>query len=161
MIKHEDSPIELTPEVVIFIGLPGAGKTTLYNERFAGTHVHISKDRMKSNRRPELRQQQLLREALVAGHSVVIDNTNPSVATRAPLLQIAREMGARTSAYYFDVPKQICVQRNKQRAGKAKVPDVAIYVTASKLKPPQAEEGFDQEYTVTPGEPQALITRTK
>src|SRR5262245_29081904 len=110
------------PEVVIFIGLPGAGKTTFYNERFAKTHVHISKDRMSNNRHPERRQQHLLREALQAGRSVVIDNTNPSVESRAALLQIAKELGARTVAWFFDVPKDVAVKRNRQRKGKARVP---------------------------------------
>jgi predicted kinase len=31
-------------ELVIFIGLQASGKSTFYHERFARTHVHVSKD---------------------------------------------------------------------------------------------------------------------
>jgi len=30
-------------EVVVLMGVPGAGKTTLYRERFAATHVRVEK----------------------------------------------------------------------------------------------------------------------
>jgi hypothetical protein len=46
-------------ELLIFIGLQGAGKTTFYQSRFAATHIHISKDRFRHNRRPQHRQQQI------------------------------------------------------------------------------------------------------
>ena len=41
-----------------------------------------------------------------------------------------------------------CLERNQARAGRARVPDVAILATARKLERPRAEEGFDQLYTV-------------
>jgi alpha-D-ribose 1-methylphosphonate 5-triphosphate synthase subunit PhnL len=31
-------------ECVILVGLLGSGKSTLYRERFAGTHLHVSQD---------------------------------------------------------------------------------------------------------------------
>lgn len=147
--------------MVVFIGLPGSGKTTFYERMFADTHFHISKDRMPNNRRPERRQQQLATDALQQGRSVVIDNTNPSVASRAALLEIGRAHGATLIAYFFNTPKVECVRRNHRRAGKARVPDVAIYVSASKLRPPQPEEAFDEVYYVTPAENREMtITRT-
>ena len=73
-------------ECVILIGLPASGKSTFFRERFAGTHDHISKDLLRNNRRPQRRQEQLIEESLASGRSVVVDNTNPSVAVRAPLI---------------------------------------------------------------------------
>ncbi len=34
--------------------------------------------------------------------------------------------------------------RNRQRQGKERVPDVAIFTTQKKLVPPALEEGFDE-----------------
>ncbi|MBM3820330.1 MAG: ATP-binding protein [Acidimicrobiia bacterium] len=65
-------------ECVILIGLPGAGKSSVYRERFAGTHDHVSKDLMRPARRPQRRQAQLVAAPLAAGRPVVIDNTNPA-----------------------------------------------------------------------------------
>src|SRR5437763_12612956 len=55
----------------------------------------LSKDRMPNARNRETRQQQQIEEALVSGRSVVIDNTNPSIESRAPLIALGHRHGAR------------------------------------------------------------------
>jgi predicted kinase len=137
------------PECAIFIGLPASGKTTFYQHRFAGTHQHISKDLWPSAANKDRRQTELIRQALATGVSVVIDNTNPSLADRAPLIAIAREYGARVLGYYFTATTREAVGRNRGREGKARVPDVAIFTTAKRMVRPTLEEGFDELYTVT------------
>jgi hypothetical protein len=73
------------PELVVLVGLPGAGKTTFFRERFGGSHVHISKDDLRGGAGPARRQIELLADALAGGRSAVADNTNASPAERAPL----------------------------------------------------------------------------
>src|SRR5262245_21129694 len=68
-------------ELVIFIGLQGAGKSTFYRERFAATHAYVSLDRLRNTpSRPRQRQTELVAMALAAGQSVVVDNTSPTPA---------------------------------------------------------------------------------
>jgi predicted kinase len=129
-------------EVVILIGLPGSGKSTFARQQLPG-HVVVSKDLMPSNRAKDRRQAELIVAALREGRSVVVDNTNPRRTDRAPLIALAREHGARVVGYFFDAAPRDCVARNKQREGRARVPDVAIFVTAKRLERPQADEGFD------------------
>src|SRR5262245_35708054 len=82
-------------ELVIFMGLQGAGKSTFYRERFATTHAHVSLDRLRnSTSRPRHRQSELVAQALAAGQSVVVDNTSPGPADRAPLIALGRDYGA-------------------------------------------------------------------
>jgi predicted kinase len=131
-------------ELVILVGLQGAGKTTLYRAQLAATHVHVSKDLMVNVRNRDAKQEQLIREALSAGKSVAVDNTNPTPAVRAPLIAIGKAHGARIVACYVTVPVKAAVARNRQREGKARVPDVAIFVTSKKLVPPSLDEGFDE-----------------
>jgi predicted kinase len=136
-------------ECVILIGLPASGKSTFFRERFAGTHDHVSKDLMRHNRRPQRRQEQLIADSLALGRSVVVDNTNPSAAVRAPLIRIARAHGAEVVGYYFPAEAGDALRRNRTRAGRERVPDVAIFTTRKTLEPPSMAEGFDRLFVVT------------
>lgn len=132
------------PELIIFVGIPGSGKSTYYRQHLAATHVHVSKDLMPNARDRETRQRALIEKALSEGKSVVIDNTSPTAALRAPLIEIGRRYGARVIACYFDVPVRTAIARNASREGKARVPNVAIFTTLKKLAPPTMAEGFDE-----------------
>lgn len=135
-------------ELAIFVGLQGAGKSTLYQTHFAATYAYVSKDRFRHNRNRGRRQTQLVAEALRAGRSVVVDNTNPTAADRAPLIELGRSYGARLTAYYVHSSVAESLARNSARTGVARVPDVAIYATHKKLQPPSYAEGFDAVYDV-------------
>ena len=54
-------------DLVLFIGLQGSGKSSFYRERFAATHVHVSKDLWPNARKREARQRRLIAEALDRG----------------------------------------------------------------------------------------------
>lgn len=141
-------------ELVIFSGLPGAGKSTYYRERFAATHVHVSKDLMSPNAaRKDEKQRALIEAALRDGLSVVVDNTNATPAIRAEIVAIGRRFGARVVAVHFECPVRVCVARNRGREGRGRVPDVAIFTVAKKLVAPAAGEGFDDVLVVHCTEP--------
>lgn len=135
-------------ECVILIGLPASGKSTFFRERFAGTHDHVSKDLLRNNRRPQRRQEQLIAESLASGRSVVVDNTNPSAAVRAPLIAAARKHGAEVSGYFFVTEAADALRRNRARQGRERVPDVAIFTVRKRLEIPTTAEGFDRLYAV-------------
>jgi predicted kinase len=135
-------------ELVIFVGLQASGKSTFFRERFAATHEHVSKDLLRNNKNPNRRQAQLIEASLKEGSPVVVDNTNPTVEDRRIFIESGRRYGARIVGYFFDSTVRQCVERNRLRAGKARVPDVAIYATAKKLVPPSCSEGFDELFRV-------------
>lgn len=135
-------------ECVILIGLPAAGKTSFYRERFARTHDLVSKDLLRNTRRPGRRQEQLIMASLSSGRSVVVDNTNASAALRAPLIALARAHGAEVAGYYFPTEPGDALRRNRARQGRERVPDVAIFAISKLLEPPSPAEGFDRLFTV-------------
>jgi predicted kinase len=139
-------------ELVILVGLPGSGKTSFYRERFAATHVHVSKDLIRTNRRPQRRQEQIIEEALAAGRSVVVDNTNPRAADRSALIAAARRHGADVAGYFFPTEAADALRRNNAREGRERVPAVAIFTTRKRLEPPSYGEGFDRLFTVVMNE---------
>ena len=146
-------------ELILFTGLQASGKSTFYRVHCASTFEHISMDLLEHNKNPRKRQMVLIETALQAQQSVVVDNTNPTVEDRLPLIQLGRQYGAKITGYYFDSNVRRCIERNKQREGKAKVPDVAIYATAKKMVRPAHSEGFDMLYEVSIGENGAFIVR--
>jgi len=134
-------------DCIILMGLQGAGKTTFCRERFP-SHAVVSGDLMPSARRKADRVRSELERALDDGRSVVVDNTSPTAAVRAPLIQAARARGAQVIGYFLEVSTGAALARNRQREGKARVPDVAIFATARRLERPSRAEGFDALYLV-------------
>lgn len=132
------------------IGLQGAGKSTFRQSRFDATHVVVSKDHFRNNRRPSLRQEVLLREALSAGKSVVVDNTNVRLEDRQALIRLAHELGALCSGYFVRSTLSESLERNALREGKARVPDKALAFTAKAFVLPSWSEGYAALYDVVP-----------
>lgn len=135
-------------ELVLLVGLQGAGKSTFARQRFGESHVYVSKDQLRNNRHPRRRELHLVEAALRAGQSVVVDNTNPTIEERAALITLGHAYGAHVAGYFFPPDVAASRARNAQREGKARVPVVAIYATAKKLTPPSYAEGFDALSTV-------------
>ena len=136
-------------ECVILVGLPASGKTTFYNRRFSTSHRHISKDLWPNVTRKDDRQRREIDDALGRGESIVIDNTNPTLADRRAIVDAARPYGARIVCYYLDASTREAVGRNRGREGAARVPDVAIFTKAKRMVVPTLEEGFDELYRVS------------
>lgn len=144
-------------EAIILIGIQGSGKSTFYRRRFFDTHVRINLDMLRTRRREQL----LLAACLEGGQRFLVDNTNAAAADRARYIAPARAAHFKLIAYFFRVTLREAIARNAQRAGKQKVPIVALAATLKKLEPPSIREGFhiiynvrvtpDGEFEVTPG----------
>ena len=111
-------------------------------------YVQVSKDHFPSAKNRQRRQLRLVREALAAGRDVVIDNTNPSPAEWQPLIETARNCGASAVAYWFPPDLAGSLARNAARAGRARVPEVGVMSTVSRLRQPGTADGFDAVLTL-------------
>lgn len=131
-------------QAIIFIGLQGAGKSTFFKEKFFNTHVRINMDMLKTRHREDL----LLRACLEGQQPFVIDKTNSTPEIRESYVRASRQNRFQVVAYYFLPDLKLSLERNAARTGSARVPDVALYATSKKLKPPNRAEGFDRLYTV-------------
>lgn len=124
--------------------MPGAGKSTFYRSRFFDTHLRINLDQLGTRRRETI----LLRACLESKTRFVWDNTNPTRASRAPLLaelQIARFAAI---AFYFEPDFAASLARNLKRKGRARVPDVGLKSVAAQLQKPDFDEGFAAIFSV-------------
>jgi len=75
-------------EMILFIGIQASGKTTFYHEQLA-QYEHVSLDILHTRNKERI----AIEEAFSLGKSMVIDNTNPTVADRESYIRKAKENG--------------------------------------------------------------------
>ena len=131
-------------EAVIFIGIPGSGKTTFFLERFFHTDVRISKDLLRTRHR----EQAFLRTCLSTQQKFVVDNTNVLMAERQLYIPQAKAAKFRIIGYVFDTPLDAALGRNRRRQGKAIVPVAGVIGKYKRLQRPELGEGFDELFVV-------------
>ncbi len=131
-------------EAVIFIGIPGSGKSTFYLEKFYNTHVRINLDMLKTRHR----EKAFLDACVQARQSFVVDNTNITLAERARYIPLARQAGFRVVGYFFQTKLGSALERNQQRSGKAAIPSTGVVARYRRLELPEYSEGFDELFYV-------------
>jgi len=90
-----------------------------------------------------------LRQRLELGRPITyIDATSLTPQERAPYIAMGRAFGCEVEALFFNVPVEICRERNLGR--ERIVPDEAMDVMAAKLVPPEVEEGFARVTVIGP-----------
>ena len=110
--------------IVVLVGLPGAGKST-YLERLGATSLSSDAIRrllvddetdQSANDRIFQTLRYLLRHRLALGRPITyIDATNLTPEERRPYLGIGQSFGCEVEAVFFDVPLEICRERNARR----------------------------------------------
>ncbi|MER7516731.1 ATP-binding protein [Streptomyces sp. NPDC126499] len=136
--------MESAVDVAVLVGIQASGKSTFYRRRLAGRYELVSKDLFPRGARDKQgRQLRLVTEALEAGASVAVDNTNPSPEEWRPLVELAHAHGATVTAYWFPPDVAGSLRRNAAREGRERVPDVGVLATARRLRMPSTSDGFD------------------
>ncbi|MFE9773311.1 AAA family ATPase [Streptomyces sp. NPDC005931] len=131
-------------DLAVFVGLQASGKSTFYERCLAGRYELVSKDLFPRGARTKQRRQLgLVAQHLAAGRSVAVDNTNPSPAEWAPLVELARAHGATVTAYWFPPDVDGSLRRNAARGGRERVPTVGVLATLGRLRAPTPTDGFD------------------
>jgi len=69
-----------------------------------------------------------------------VDATNLSPHERRSWVKLAHDFGYEAHAVFFDVPPEVCIERNQRR--ERNVPVNVMQRMANKLRPPKFEEGF-------------------
>jgi len=139
----------MRPRIILLVGLPGSGKST-YLERIGATA--LSSDAVRGLLADDPTDQSihgrvfatlryLLRQRLAIGRPVTyLDATHLTLRERRPYIRLAELYDSTIEAIFFDVPLEVCLERNLRRD--RMVPEEAVRKMAAKLAPPSVEEGF-------------------
>ena len=135
--------------VVLSIGLPGSGKSTWFKRH---NILPLSSDMVRILLFDDVTEQRhqdlvfstlrsMLRARLLARRPWnYVDATNLSPHERRSWVKLARDFGYEAHAVFFDVPPEVCMERNRRR--ERNVPEDVMQRMANKLRPPKFEEGF-------------------
>jgi len=130
----------MTQEILALCGIPGSGKTTFARELIAAnpSYLRLNNDElgeMLGLVRSEMAATLLVdittflaKRAIETGNSLLVDNTNLSAAARLHMELLASTCGVPLRWMYFDdsLDLDLCLHRNAQRTGVARVPDDVI-----------------------------------
>jgi predicted kinase len=137
--------------VVLTIGLPGSGKTTWFRRRGV---TPLSSDLLRTILFDDITEQRyqglvfstlrsLLRARLIAKMPWnYVDATNLSPHERRQWIKMAKSFGYDVQAVFFDVPFEVCMERNQRR--ERTVSDETMHKMAERLRPPSFKEGFSK-----------------
>ena len=142
-------------ELIIFIGLQGAGKSTFYKNYLVDSHIRLNGDMLKTCHR----EMTLFEACLKSKTNTVIDKTNPTIDGRSKYITLAKAHHFKVVAYYFDVAFHAALANNNQRTGQAKIPEVGLKSVAKQLTKPSLDEGFDEIVIITNTNNQFSITK--
>ena len=135
--------------VVLSIGLPGSGKSTWFKRH---NILPLSSDMVRILLFDDVTEQRyqdlvfstlrsMLRARLLARRPWnYVDATNLSPHERRSWVKLAHDFGYEAHAVFFDVPPEVCIERNRRRD--RNVPEDVMQRMANKLRPPKFEEGF-------------------
>ena len=136
---------ETAPLLLLFIGIPASGKTTFFHRVLEDRNMaYVSLDVLRTR----AREKSAFDAAVTAHKSVVVDNTNVTMAFRARYIDPANSAGYRVVGLFFQSVLADCIARNERREGKAKIKNAALFGMSAQLELPSMDEGFDNLFFV-------------
>ncbi|KAJ1541216.1 hypothetical protein HK096_010359 [Nowakowskiella sp. JEL0078] len=141
------------PEIVVFVGRPGSGKSTFAKKHFTPLgYDYVNQDTLKT-------KEKCIKacEASVANKkSVVIDNTNADKGVRSNYIAVAKKHNIPIRCFLFATPLDICKHNDgfrsamdgwmdvKKEEKRSRVGTMVFGMWDKKFEKPTVSEGFEE-----------------
>ena len=132
----EELIAERSRSVVIMVGFPGSGKSTVAKNL---EMTIISGDELKTAPKMIKAAEAVIKTA--PGQSIVFDATNATKARRAEYIEFARLHNLPVRCIHVATPIEVSMERNKGR--EKPVPNIALYLYRKKFEQPTEDEGLE------------------
>ncbi len=129
---------------MILVGCPASGKSTIRERYFTPFgYQAVNRDTLGTKEKCL----KVAREALKAGKSVIVDNTNPTKADRKQFIDLAKTNGIKIRCFYLKIDTKLSYHLNMYRQVQSngvrrRVPEVAYRVYEKHFEYPEKSEGF-------------------
>lgn len=148
-------------DLILMMGVPGSGKSTYAKKILGDNDIYLSRDIIRYalvkedeeyfSKENEVLQKfiQSVDKALTrAKRYVIADATHLNRGSRDKLLRNLENRPNHIYVIFIDVPLEVALERNKQRTGRALVPESAIINMYKSISIPTKHEKIDAVYKV-------------
>lgn len=141
-------------EAILFIGLPGSGKTTYIEKNYKSGYIKVSADDFK-DARPDLKPtsenegeyaeqletyhqwsvnaaETLMKVISDFGANLCMDSGGVNNSYSLRIIQMLKDKGYRIKLIHMDTPIEVCLGRNKKRT-EGRLPEIIILEKAKKI----------------------------
>jgi bifunctional polynucleotide phosphatase/kinase len=136
--KDKLNMVKEKKEVVLLVGLPACGKSTITNKIYSD-YKKVSLDEIKNRKK----MMELYKDYIIQGNSVIVDNTNYNKKQREEFIEIAKKYNYKIKIIQQDIPFEICNHLNNYRVEKGERGKISIITYRTILK--QFEEPTKDE----------------
>jgi bifunctional polynucleotide phosphatase/kinase len=129
-------------EIIVLVGYPGSGKTTIANTFNSKTYMVINGDIFKTSKKMIKESEKYIK----ANYSIIFDATNPSIEKRKEYIDFANSKNIPIRCINVETDITTAMFRNNKRD--KVIPKITYYVFRKKYVKPTIEEGFYNVITI-------------